>query len=399
MPLETKCLNQFIPEKFMYLTDSKKIEFNGINLKTDYLINIINELVIKYYFHKEDLIDREIKFNMWSEILRKKYGTKYNYYINYLIENKFMYLVSNYYRNKKSRTYSLNVNGLVFIKKTRVCDNILIKKLSSEFSRKMYIEYNNSPINIEVRKKVVDDLFKIKLNKESAMVYLDGLKENKEITHIKYMKNYMSVDNISNGNLFFKFDEFGRFHTNFTVLKKYIRKNFITINGEPIEEIDINNSQPLFLAAFMKKEMPISKFLQKDVSRYIELVKNGLIYEELEQKCNLSSREDSKIMMYKILFGYNNIISLENKLFYDVFPTVHDFVKEYKTLNNNYKTISHELQLMESNFIFNTIIKHIMNSHPEITLFTVHDSICFQERYKPIVNEIFKYYRDKIIIL
>ena len=59
---------QFIPRNYEYLTKQKKIKFVGKNLKTDYLINIMDEMILKYFF------TNDVKFNLWSEILRKKYA-------------------------------------------------------------------------------------------------------------------------------------------------------------------------------------------------------------------------------------------------------------------------------------------------------------------------------------
>lgn len=389
-------LIQFIPSKYSYLTKDKKIQYNGVNLKTDYLINIINEIMMKYYFNKEDLVDKEINFNMWSNILRKNYGSKYNYYINYLIENDFIYLVSDYYKNKKARTYKLNVSNVLDVKKCRITDKIILKKHTKEFLQKSFLELNNSPIPINIRKRLVDDLYCIKIDIESSTNYLSDLKDNKLISYNKYMKNTIGIDNIFNNNIFFKFDGYGRLHTNFTVLKKYIRQNYLTINGELTHEIDMKNSQPYFLTVIMKEQMDIQKIIKKDVSRYIDLVHNGLIYEEFINKFGLSDRDEAKIMMYKVLFGKNGNTRKENKMFYSLFPNVYAFIKDYKSVNGNYKSLSHDLQLLESKFIFNTVVDNIYKSYDDINLFTIHDSISCQISNKIKVEEIFNFYKDKL---
>lgn len=389
-------LIQFIPSKYSYLTKDKKIQYNGVNLKTDYIINIINEVMMKYYFNKEDLIDKEINFNMWSNILRKNYGSKYNYYINYLIESDFIYLVSDYYKNKKARTYKLNVSNVLDVKKCRITDKIILKKHTKEFLQKSFLELNNSPIPINIRKRLVDDLYCIKIDIESSTNYLSDLKDNKLISYNKYMKNTIGIDNISNNNIFFKFDEYGRLHTNFTVLKKYIRQNYLTINGELTHEIDMKNSQPYFLTVIMKEQMDIQKIIKKDVSRYIDLVHNGLIYEEFINKFGLLDRDEAKIMMYKVLFGKNGNTRKENKMFYSLFPNVYAFIKDYKSVNDNYKSLSHDLQLLESKFIFNTVVDNIYKSYDDINLFTIHDSISCQISNKIKVEEIFNFYKDKL---
>lgn len=391
-------LYQFIPESFNYLTKIKKIEYKGVNLKTDYLINIIHELILKYYFHKSDTIEREIKFNMWSTLLRKKYGALYNSYINYLIEKDFMFMVSDYYRNKKARTYKLNRLSIQNIIRVKIVDKIILKKNSKDYLKKTFINYTNSPIPLDIRDKLVNNLYDINIDVDSSIRYLNDQRYNKKISYNKYWKNVMSIENLGIQNIFFKFDEYGRMHTNFTVLKKDIRKNYITINDEPISEIDLSNSQPLFLAVLMKNELEPKHLINPEITRYFELVENGLIYEELMNKCDIKDRDEAKIMMYKVLFGINGDSRKYNRMFYNIFPKVYSFITEFKDINDNYKTLSHALQNLESNFIFNHVIKHIYEKYPNIILFTVHDSICIPLSYKNDIRNIFDYYKRKLLL-
>jgi hypothetical protein len=394
--VEKGYLMQFLPKNFEYLTKSKKIEYKGINLKTDYLINIINEMIKKYYFSKDDTIDNEIKFNLSSTILRINYGHRYNYYIDYLIEKDFIILVSDYHAGTKARTYRIDRRFLIYMKKVLISDKTILKKNSKEYLKKRYISLNKSPIPLEIRKKLVDDLYDVKVDYDSAINYINELKSSKELSYPKYWKNYMSLEQLNNENIFFKFDEYGRMHTNFTILKRDIRKNFLKIDGEEITEIDLKNSQPLFLSVLMKKILPASKLINPEITRYFELVKNGLIYEELMNKCDIKDRNEAKIMMYKVLFGVNGDTKKYNKMFHSIFPTVYKFIKDYKKSKNNYKTLSHSLQNLESNFIFNNVINHIMKSNPEIKIFTIHDSICFPLKYRETVINIFKYYERNL---
>jgi hypothetical protein len=209
----------------------------------------------------------------------------------------------------------------------------------------------------------------------------------------------MSVENLGINNIFFKFDEYGRMHTNFTVLKKEIRKNFITIDGLPTYELDIKNSQPFFLIVLMKEKMHLSELIKPDVSKYIDLVKNGLIYEYLIENKVVKNRDEAKIMMYRVLFGKNGHKRKENILFGINFPTVYQFIIDYKENAKDYKILSHDLQLRESDFIYNKVIRHIMNSYPEMTIFTIHDSIDIPIKYKDEVDAIFNYYLRNLITL
>ena len=392
-------LYQFIPQKYTYLLKTDKIVYKNVNLKTSYLINIIHEMLLKYYFQKDEILEKELRFNIWSKLLREKYGAKYNYYIDYLVENGFMKMVSDYYRNQKSRTYMLCIKSLQYITKCKVNDKVLLKKHSQEYLKKTFLNYNNSPIPIDIREKLINDLYKVKIDVDSSILYLNNLKQNRLIYSIKYQKNLISVENIGINNIFFKFDEYGRMHTNFTVLKREIRKNYITINNYPVYELDIKNSQPLFLIVLMKEKLPVSTMIKSDVSKYIDLVRNGLIYEEIATKFKLKDRDEAKIMMYRVLFGKNGHKRRENILFKEMFPTVYEFIRNYKESAKDYKVLSHDLQLRESDFIYNKVVRHLMNSHPDMPLFTIHDSIDIPIKYKDEVQNIFDYYLRNLITL
>ena len=396
-PINKDYLEQFIPESFDYLTKTKKIEYNGQNLKTDYIINIINELLLKFYFHKDDTIEKEIRFNLWSKLLRDKYGHLYNYYIQYLLDKEFIFMVSDYCGGVKARTYRLNSKYTKYIRRIRIFDKVLLKKHSKSYLKKSYLNYNNSPIPMDVREKLADDLYDITIDYEKSMEYLNNLRSEKEISYIKYMKNSMSLESLRDGNIFFKFDEYGRMHTNYTILKRNIRKNFLSIDGQPLHEIDLKNSQPLFLAVLMKRELSPNKLINSEITRYFDLVNNGLIYEELMNKCSIKDREEAKIMMYKVLFGVNGDTRKYNKMFNSVFPHIYAFILKYKKEKKNYKSLSYALQNLESEFIFNKVIKHLMVSNPEIKLFTVHDSLCFPLNHKETVTTIFDYYKRNLL--
>jgi len=381
---------QFVPKEFEYLTHQKKVEFKGKNLKTSYLINIIHELLIKYYFSNNS----EIKFNLSSTILRKKYGEFYNYYMMYLIEKKFINLVSKYYVGKKTNTYKLNILNIYDTIRYKNYDKILIKKLNRDLYETSITELNNSPIPLEIRKVLVNHLQHIDIDYEKSNDFLDELKATKQIDLSKYKKNEISIENISIKNIYFKFDSYGRFHTNFTILKREIRSEFLSINGEQLYELDITNSQPLFFAILLKKEVP---HINGDTRRYFDLVKNGLVYDDIIQKSRLKTRKDAKNLMYKVLFGNNEENKKENRIFKKLYPSVYEYILEFKTEKKNYRFLSHHLQRMESEFMFNNVVQEVIEKYPKMIFFTVHDSILFPRSYRDKIKEIFDKHLNKLL--
>jgi len=61
--------------------------------------------------------------------------------------------------------------------------------------------------------------------------------------------------NIDDKHSYLKIDDFGRIHTNFTVLKKEIRKQFLCIDDNPVKGKDISNSQALFFLHRRENEL------------------------------------------------------------------------------------------------------------------------------------------------
>ncbi len=384
-------LYQFLPREFEYLTLTKKVIYKDINLKTDYLINIIHELILKFYFTNDE------SHNLWSNILKRKYGKHYNHYIDYLVENKFMNMISNYYVGKKAKTYKLNITTLDIIRH-KSTDKILLKKHKKDYIYQTFTNKQESPINLQIRKKLIDNLYHVNIDYDCAFNWLKTQKKNKTIDLNQYFKNLSSIDGIQTNHIFFKFDQYGRLHTNFTVLKKHIRQNCLTIDNQQIMELDISNSQPLFFAVYLKTEIGEDNF-NDEVKRYVECVKNGLIYDEIQQRFPdiIKNRQDAKMLMYKILFGKNGTRKIENKMFKELYPTVFNYIKEFKILSDSYKSLAHELQNLESNFIFNTVIVELIKKFPHIKFFTVHDSIIFPSKYKEEVSLIFNYHLKKLI--
>ena len=383
-------LLHFISKDFQYLTQQKTFPYKGINLKSSYLISIIHELLIKYYFNA----NIEVKFNLSSIILRKKYGEHYNYYIEYLCDNGFMSLVSKYYVGKKTNSYKLDTKCIYDVSRYKNIDKFLIKKQQNRYETSI-TEMNKSTILPEIRVKLIDSLNKIKIDYDGAFDYLKNLKNKNQIDDPKYQRNLMSIENISNKTIYFNFDDFGRFHTNFTILKKEIRNEFLTINNEMIAEVDIKNSQPLFFAVILKKQLI---HINNDTKKYFELVKNGLLYDDIIHNSSIIKKNEAKEIVYKVLFG-NNLRDNKkvNKIFKNLYPSVYEYILEFKESRATYKELSHELQKMESEFIFNQVIKEIYATYPEIILFTVHDSIIFPKSYQDRIEIIFNKHFQNLI--
>lgn len=372
---------QLVPEFLADLTKTKFIFHKDKKLKTDYIIDLISTLILKYYFKGENL------YIINAQILKDRYGALYNYYVDYLIDNSLLKLEKNHISGIRSRTYSLSSRVLLANKtKYKNKDKFLLKKY-----KKRSINQINSKSRVEngilfqVKNKLVMDLFSVSIDEKKSIEFIE---EIKSVNLDAWNKNMYTISTISNGDIFYHFDKYGRMHTNFTILKSFIRKNYLKISGKKTMELDIPNSQPLFLCKLIKEnsEGIINK---PDFRLFKELTMNGKYYNYITKEYKLKNKKDAKSLTYKVLFGRNLKSNKFDILFKNTFPNIYDFIVDYKIKNKSYKKLSHSLQSMESNLIFNKIVKTIIDFNPEIEILTIHDSIVFPEEYSKIVTEIF----------
>lgn len=377
--LDTKKYSiQFLPECLSEITNNEFFYHKEVKLKTSYIVDIIHNLLLKYYFKKEN------SFNLSSIVLKEKYGFRYNYYIDFLLKENLLKLVRNYQKGKNARVYKISdfvINGK--INRFKNDDRVLLKKYKNAISQIESQDIKSNSINQDVKKKLVDDLFYVTIQFDKAIFFLDSTLQDIDI----YNRNKYSVECINDKHIFYHFDNYGRMHTNFTILKSFIRKNCLLIDNEETSEIDIKNSQPLFLNKLIESD-GLSIVNKSELELFRILTSTGKFYQYLMDNSDYKQKKLVKEMVYKVLFG-KNYRSKGDDLFKKLFPTIHLFIKEYKKLHNNYKILSHDLQNLESCLIFNKIIKEIMYIYPEIKLITIHDSIVCQTKYKEIVESIF----------
>jgi hypothetical protein len=292
-------------------------------------------------------------------------------------------MVMNYKKGTRSRIYSLSETVLRGkINRYRNKDKVLIKKYKTNV---IDTSSSSNLIESEIKTKLISDLFSVKIEIERSIFYLDSLKnESLDI----YNRNKYSVESIHENSIFYHFDSYGRLHTNFTILKSFIRKNCLLIDGYETCEKDIHNSQPLFLAKLIHDTG--TKWVNPDeLKLFGNLTLSGNYYKYLMNSFGIKDKSHVKEMTYKVLFGRNGVTSKVDIMFSKLFPTIHNFIKLYKKEMGDYRVLAHELQREESNLIFNKIIKSIVSVNPDIKIITVHDSIIFPVIYRDLVDPIF----------
>lgn len=347
-------------------------------LKKEYLIHIVSSLIIRYYFSKEN------KFKLNSEVLKSNYGKYYNYYIQFLLEGGVIVLKKDYSRGSSSRIYALTDRVLASsLQYYENSDRVLNSKKYLE--KKWNWECNTSSIMGEIREKLVSDLYSIDLDVDLSQLYL----LDRDYEHqLDIERDNFILQAISRGSIYYHFDEYGRFHTPFTILPKPIRDNCLTIEGERLCEIDIPNSQPLFLTKLIQlhPQIPVNP---DEFEKFREMVFEGSLYKEIMGLTGLKSNKEVKKLVFETFFGKSHAGS-GARIFGKLFPSILNFIKLIKKEKGNYRWLSHQLQKIESHFIFNRVVSRIYQEIPDCKIFTVHDSIFCQVSHYQKVLEIFQ---------
>ena len=190
----------------------------------------------------------------------------------------------------------------------------------------------------------------------------------------------------------------GRYDTNFTRLPSELVPH-LKIDGLPLTEIDIRNSQPFFAVALFNpspeveavmndylgsrltmyiKSMQLSQF--EDVKLYTSLVTSGTFYEFMLDKFKLNGieypdRAAAKEAVFTIYFGKNSAVNYSSavKLFRSLFPNVYRLFEAIKEKEHNRLAIL--LQRIESHIILDIAAQRVLSELPDVKFITKHDSI------------------------
>ena len=298
--------------------------------------------------------------------------------LQYLIENKYITTNGYYKASETSKEYAINYdkvgsqNWLKYILK----DDKLISNIDKEKQNKMTQE-------LKLDKGYQVSLYwnkELELNTRKARKHLPELyARSKDIGNsAEHSLVNWEVQDISNNYMWIK-DKFGnRLYTRLTNLKSDFRK-YLSIYGRRLGQVDIANSQPLFLYLLMKKDSRINK---EELDRFGELVLKGEFYSGLAEALDVDYNKENKKQIKEDLFQvwYGGIKSENDSLtdtyiaFKSLFPSILKYVDFLK--RDYYKDCCQLMQRTESDFIFKSVtrIDKELGLHKE-PLLTIHDSI------------------------
>lgn len=384
-------LIQLSNEHLIRLAEKKFIKVQKKRLYVDHLIDLLDGYYSKMLrFMTNPEKGKSISLN--SRILLKKYGKYYNLYLDYLIENNYLIKTKGYVPKKSSNTYDLNLKNYEF-------DKIVEYRNYDSSKHKRLLKFYNSELNFlkhkedisQILSKTIEYLNCVTIDSSKAFEILSTIYPDKNSQ--KYYRNKYCINKIINNQIYLVQDKHGRIHTNYTVLKKEIRNSCLQIDNEHIYERDIKNSQPFFLLKTMADNPLFSKKIQDDLKFYYKSVVLGNLYEEVNKLKPHLSREEIKTWVMTIFYNKNYF---SDKDFQSLFPSVYDFIRNYKN-TYGYKSLSHRLQNIESDFIFKGVCSKLIER--DVKYFTVHDSVCVRQSDKDTLDEVFDnelrlYYED-----
>lgn len=265
-----------------------------------------------------------------------------------------------------------------------------------------------NPIESNKLKNKVLELIK---NTKGVALYLDQLKNIKFIntpildlsgddeTVFYNMRNYLMIERIQNNEHYANFDNYGRLHTNLTVLKTeyrnqltFINNPIVNLNGKNIQlsenqivdSVDIVCSQLFMLLITL-----INKNQNLKGSYEVNKLHNLLMgnkqdktdfYSYILKLTNLQmNRKDfkteffSRYLYAKNFEHYVNDSNIINTIMRTEFPILHEEILQLK--KNDYKSLPRLMQKVESDYIFKDVIPNLQMRN--IPFFTVHDSVHF----------------------
>lgn len=213
-----------------------------------------------------------------------------------------------------------------------------------------------------VHKWLWENLTRFRIDQGAALAEAERLAN----TDGKWEAYVGSIQAIVDGQYDFTVDEFsGRVHTNITRLKRELWKH-LRVDGQPLVEIDIKNSQPTFLAVVADQNAV-------EDPRYTGLCEQGILYDWLAEQGGWARDEVKEQLMRKALFSKNKYTNPVKRLFVQVFPAIAGFLAMVK--EKDHTKAAQLLQKTEAQFMIQGVCETVRKERPSTPVVTIHDSI------------------------
>jgi hypothetical protein len=384
-----KKYNQLLPENL--LPWLKEVEQNppkiiGFRIsRLEYIISLILTHKQKKYPGSYSLLTMEYIKNI---IVRA------DEYINFLRDSNIIEWVS-HSSGRNSRMYRV----------TKQYDGPVVWRPITDMNIIRRIEENRRSLKFRNSKKYPV------LNKYVYMIEIDYEAALKTIEEEHYIRSQskdaeisLKADNrrtyslgeifkIRNKEIYIKVNKTNfRYDTNYTRLPSELVKHLL-INGNPLREFDIVNSQPFFVNSFISPSPEIERIMgylltiynkslnlieKQDVKHYRSLTSEGIFYEFMMREftrigIEYSCRQDFKDKLFTVFFGSNGIHTPAVKLFAEKFPAIENLFRYIKKDDN--ANLPNLLTRIESFIMLDCVAPRIIKEFPEVPFLTKHDCV------------------------
>jgi hypothetical protein len=272
-------------------------------------------------------------------------------------------------------------------------------------------------------RKAKDDALKI------ASSDLDGwlMESLKDVGFPPEYEKYEDVQTLISAEPYYTICPYNRRHTPFTRLPSKVRSTvfFRSKPSSDIAEIDIRNSQPLFLLMELEDHPPKVFHIQAQeeanlqtistaistaiptpiyktpplcgtLFQFREDVQNGELYDKIMSELAISDRKVFKDQFFAhVLYGKTGKWAEDLPIvraFARLYPQAWRLINEAKAVD--YRDLARRMQRREADFIFNRVLLRFMGECPTARVLTVHDAIYCEKRYQydliNIMNEEFE---------
>ena len=256
---------------------------------------------------------------------------------------------------------------------------------------------------------------------------------------------WLGVQRIEDKSWSYVVDKYGRRHTNLTNLPKEARK-CLRYEGKRLVGLDIANSQPLVLALSLIEEIkgqkkndvqlalpddvlillgdapriPAPRPLPNDLLHYQKLCEQGRLYEFLMERTGMTRRDVAKTIVFGVIYGrsrYDHVKIVRSVQDYEAlletnpesrefsmplrklvsevigqeFPTLAHYLADLRgEKDRHYKNVARQMQRAESRLMFAGCVRDLMERHPSVPIWTIHDSIYTTAEHEEVVRRVMR---------
>jgi hypothetical protein len=167
-------------------------------------------------------------------------------------------------------------------------------------------------------------------------------------------------------------DDQGRRYTLVTNLKRELR-SLLRVEGRQLQQIDISNSQLMFLALEMGRD-------GIDCPGYLDLCERGQLYEHVAHHAGTTRAKVKKAITQRALFSPNDARCQRTKImrtFGRLFPKVIAYLYRSKECKNGGSKLAKRLQFAEADLMIDRVCGRLRRDNRVKFVTPIHDCLLF----------------------